>query len=46
MKVVEMVEPGMPVIITPGKKDMAVNKAEGYDIPKINTIPANMAMNE
>ncbi|MDE6648468.1 MAG: L,D-transpeptidase [Muribaculaceae bacterium] len=38
MKMVEMVEPGMPVIITPGKKDMAVNKSEGYDIPSISTI--------
>lgn len=48
MKVVEMVEPGMPVIITPGKKDMAVNKSEGYDIPSISTIPghSNLAMNK
>ncbi|MDE6290032.1 MAG: L,D-transpeptidase [Muribaculaceae bacterium] len=48
MKVVEMVEPGMPVIITPGKKDMAVNKSEGYYIPSISTVPAqtNLAMNE
>ncbi len=38
MKLVDMVEPGMPVIITPGKKDMAVNKSEGYDIPSISTI--------
>ena len=37
MKMVEMVEPGMPVIITPGKKDMAVNKSEGYNIPSIST---------
>ena len=46
MRLVEMVEPGMPVIISPGKKDMAVNKAEGYSISKINTVPASMAMNE
>ena len=48
MKVVEMVEPGMPVIITPGKKDMAVNKSEGYDIPSISTIPgqSSLAMNK
>lgn len=38
MRFVEMVEPGMPVIITPGKKDMAVNKSEGYDIPSISTV--------
>ncbi|MDE6638617.1 MAG: L,D-transpeptidase [Muribaculaceae bacterium] len=37
MKMVEMVEPGMPVIITPGKKDIAVNKSEGYNIPSIST---------
>lgn len=48
MKVVEMVEPGMPVIITPGKKDMAVNKSEGYYVPSISTIPgqSNLAMNK
>ncbi len=46
MKFVEMVEPGMPVIITPGKKDMAVNKSEGYDIPSISTLPRSpLAMN-
>ena len=27
----------MPVIITPGKKDMAVNESEGYNIPSIST---------
>lgn len=47
MKFVEMIEPGMPVIITPGKKDIAVNKSEGYHIPSISTIPnrASFAMN-
>ena len=46
MRLVDMVETGMPVIITPGKKDMAVNKSEGYDIPSISTVPgvANLAM--
>lgn len=38
MKLVEMVDSGMPVIITPGKKDMAVNRAEGYNIPAIKTV--------
>lgn len=38
LKLVEMVDSGMPVIISPGKKDMAVNRSEGYDIPHINTI--------
>lgn len=48
MRFVKMVEPGMPVIITPGKKDMAVNKSEGYDIPSISTISgqSNLALNE
>ena len=48
MKMVDMVEPGMPVIITPGKKDMAVNKSEGYNIPSISTIPgqSSLAMNQ
>lgn len=39
MKLVEMVDSGMPVIITPGRKDMAVNIEEGYDIPSISTVP-------
>lgn len=38
MKVVEMVDSGMPVIVSPGKKDMAVNKQEGFYVPKVNTI--------
>lgn len=38
MRMVDLVEPGMPVIITPGKKDMAVNMSEGYNIPSISTI--------
>ena len=38
MKLVEMVDSGMPVIISPGKKDMAVNKSEGYDVPAIKTL--------
>lgn len=47
MHLVEIVKPGMPVIITPGKKDIAVNKSEGYNIPSISTIPnsAPLAMN-
>lgn len=38
MKLVEMVDSGMPVIITPGKRDMAVNREEGYDVPSIKTV--------
>lgn len=32
LELVELVEPGMPVIIIPGKKDIAVNIEEGEDI--------------
>lgn len=39
LKLVESVHSGMPVIITPGKKDMLVNIEEGFDIPSISTIP-------
>lgn len=39
MRLVEMVDSGMPVIITPGKQDMEVNKEEGFDIPSISTVP-------
>ncbi|MDE6523449.1 MAG: L,D-transpeptidase [Muribaculaceae bacterium] len=48
LHLVDIVEPGMPVIITPGKKDMAVNKREGYNIPSISTLTAesNLAMNQ
>lgn len=38
MKLVEMVDSGMPVIITPGKKDMAVNAREGTPVPHISTL--------
>lgn len=38
MKLVEMVDSGMPVIVTPGKRDMAVNREEGYDVPSIKTV--------
>ena len=44
MKLVEMVDSGMPVIVTPGRRDMAVNKKEGYDIPSISTIPGKSHM--
>ncbi len=38
LELVELVEPGMPVIIVPGKKDLLVNKEEGVDIPWIPTV--------
>lgn len=37
MELVGLVEPGMPVIIIPGSRDMRVNADEGYDIPTITT---------
>lgn len=39
LELVEMVDSGMPVIITPGRKDMAVNAEEGFEIPSISTVP-------
>lgn len=33
MELKDLVVKGMPVIVVPGKKDMIVNKEEGYDIP-------------
>lgn len=43
MQLIEMVDSGMPVIVTPGRKDMAVNLEEGYEIPSISTIPGKPA---
>lgn len=43
MQLIEMVDSGMPVIITPGRRDMTVNVEEGYDIPSISTIPGKPA---
>lgn len=39
MELVKLVEPGMPVIINPGPKDVYVNESEGYNIPVITIIP-------
>ena len=39
LELVELVEPGMPVIVLPGKRDRAVNREEGYDIPYFPTAP-------
>ena len=38
MELVDMVEPGMPVIVSPGTKDQKINAEEGYNIPRISTI--------
>lgn len=39
LELVDLVETGMPVIITPGRRDIAVNEREGYYIPSISTVP-------
>lgn len=39
LELVKYVEAGMPVIISPGPKDMSVNKKEGYDVPSVTTEP-------
>lgn len=38
LKLVDLVEVGMPVIVSPGSKDQAVNISEGYEIPRIKTL--------
>ncbi|MDE7181094.1 MAG: L,D-transpeptidase [Muribaculaceae bacterium] len=45
MELYDLVEIGMPVIILPGKRDRAVNRKEGYDIPYFPTAP-KYAMSE
>ena len=39
LELVERVEPGMPVIVLPGKRDRKVNREEGYDIAYFPTAP-------
>lgn len=39
LELVEFVEEGMPVIISPGPRDMAVNRKEGYNILAVATEP-------
>lgn len=39
LQLVELVEPGMPVIVNPGIRDTRTNLEEGYDIPWISTQP-------
>lgn len=36
MELHKLVSPGMPVIVSPGSRDQAVNRKEGYKIVKIN----------
>ena len=37
LELVGFVEKGMPIIVSPGKKDMAANKSAGYAVAKIST---------
>ena len=39
LELVKYVEPGMPVIISPGPRDMAVNKREGNKVLSVTTEP-------
>lgn len=41
LDLVQYVEEGMPVIISPGPRDMAVNKREGSDILSVSTEPGS-----
>ncbi len=39
LELVTLVEVGMPIIVSPGSRDMKVNRSEGYYIPSITTLP-------
>lgn len=39
LQLVELVTPGMPVIINPGRRDTRTNLEEGYDVPWISVAP-------
>lgn len=39
MRFAKICEPGWPVIVSPGPKDMRVNESEGYHIPSVAVIP-------
>lgn len=39
MDLVQYAEVGMPIIISPGPRDMLVNEQEGYPIPSVTTEP-------
>ena len=39
LELVEYVQIGMPIIVSPGPKDMAVNESEGFSIASITTLP-------
>lgn len=37
LELVQLVEPGMPVIVNPSKRDTQINLGEGYDVPWISS---------
>lgn len=39
MEIINYVDSGMPVIVSPGSRDMAVNESEGYFVPSVATRP-------
>lgn len=41
LELAELVEPGMPVIVSPGKRDMAVNLQEGVTVEHVSTLLKN-----
>lgn len=41
LELVKYVEEGMPVIISPGPRDMAVNQKEGYKVLSVSTEPGS-----
>lgn len=43
LHLVTLVEPGMPVIVSPGRRDMGVNESEGYFVPSVSTIVGEKA---
>lgn len=39
LDLVKLVEVGMPIIVSPGPRDMLVNEREGYYVPSVATVP-------
>lgn len=38
LELVDLVDIGMPVIVSPGTRDQKINEEEGYDIPRVSTV--------
>ncbi len=43
LELVKLVAPGMPVIVSPGRRDMEVNAREGYKVLAVSTVPGRAA---